>query len=149
MKFLSKSPAETKKIAADFAKKLLEVIRAEPVKVGLSGDLGAGKTTFVQGMARGCGIDPEAYVNSPTFTMINEYEGKGFSIVHVDLYRIDKPVEGRTLALEEYFRPGRLIVVEWPENWPELMKELDFEVRLSAISDKTREIEVRDLRNDL
>src|SRR5262249_49524254 len=135
MKFISKSPAETKKIAADFAKKIVSSQRwPVPVIAGLFGELGAGKTTFVQGLARGCGIDPDYYVNSPTFTMVNEYQGKAIVLIHVDLYRVERPIEGRTLALEEYLLPGHLVVVEWPEKWPELAKHLDFQVRFEMVS---------------
>jgi tRNA threonylcarbamoyladenosine biosynthesis protein TsaE len=71
-KHVSKSASQTANIAADFGRTL------KPGRViGLIGDLGAGKTTFVQGLARGLGIDPDYYVNSPTFTLINEYRGQG------------------------------------------------------------------------
>lgn len=152
MKFISKSVAETQKIAAEMMQKLTKKNPPSdpPFKkgglggflIGLTGDLGAGKTTFVQGLAKGAGIDPDYYVNSPTFTLINEYEGKGLRIIHVDLYRIERAIEGSTLALEEYFQPGNIIVVEWPERIPDLESQLDFLIRLRAISDKEREIEI-------
>jgi tRNA threonylcarbamoyladenosine biosynthesis protein TsaE len=133
----SRNAEETKKIGADFARKL-----SSPVLIGLSGDLGAGKTTFVQGMARGLGIDPRHYVNSPTFTMVNEYEGEKGKLIHVDLYRIEKPVEGETLALEEYLASGGLVVVEWIEKMPSLGLLADFQIRLTTVSEKEREIEI-------
>jgi tRNA threonylcarbamoyladenosine biosynthesis protein TsaE len=108
----------------------------------LVGDLGAGKTTFVQGLARGLGIDPEYYVNSPTFTLINEYRGKGPDLIHVDLYRIEKPLEGETLGLDEYLGSGAIVAVEWIEKWPELMSFLSFKVHLEVISDHQRSIEI-------
>lgn len=149
MKQISRSPNETRKIGVDFAKGLAASLKDRPVLVGLFGDLGAGKTTFVQGMARGCGIDPDYYVNSPTFTLINEYRGRDVTVIHVDLYRMEKASaesaaggeEGTTLALEEYLRPGNLIVIEWPSRWPDLVNDLDFQIRFETVSDTVRTIE--------
>ncbi len=142
MKRTSTSLEQTRKIGSEFAKGLVRSLKDRPILVGLFGDLGTGKTTFVQGMARGCGIDPDYYVNSPTFALINEYHGDKVVIVHADLYRIEKPIEGRALALEDYLRPGHLIVVEWPERWPDLANDLDFQIRFEAVSDKVRNIEI-------
>ena len=139
MKFTSHSVAETKQIAFNFMKRLKG---SSHVLLGLTGDLGSGKTTFVQGMAKGAGMDPAYYVNSPTFTLINEYLGKDIKIIHVDLYRINKPVEGDTLGLEEYLHPGNVVVVEWPERMPELIKEMNFQIRFEIISDKDRIIHI-------
>ena len=80
----------------------------------LSGDLGAGKTTFVRGLAQGLGIDP-AEVTSPTFTLIQEYQGQGGRLVHADLYRL-RPDEVPDLGLDEYRAAGCLIAVEWPDR---------------------------------
>jgi tRNA threonylcarbamoyladenosine biosynthesis protein TsaE len=71
-------------------------------------------------MAKGLGIDPDYYVNSPTFTLVNEYRGRGIPLVHVDLYRIEKPIEGETLGLDEYLASGAVVAVEWVERMPEL-----------------------------
>ncbi len=130
MEYLSKSAAQTQKIGSNFAKKL-----TAPVVIGLFGDLGSGKTTFVQGMAKGLGINPNYYVNSPTFTMVNEYK----NLIHVDLYRIEKPTEVETLALEEYAIPGNIVVIEWAEK---MSRRFDFEVHFEQISDKERRIEI-------
>ncbi len=143
MKYETHSAAETRKVASDFFKKTIGPRAAsEPVLIGLTGDLGVGKTTFVQGMAKGAGIDPDYYVNSPTFTLVNEYRGQGATILHVDLYRIEKPIEGMTLGIEDYLRPGTVIVIEWPERMPELAKDLNFKVRFEMVSDKKRIIEI-------
>ena len=135
MEYQSRSVKETQKIAEKFARE----IDCTPMWIGLTGDLGAGKTTFVQGMARGLGIDPKHYVNSPTFTLVNEY---GDRLVHVDLYRIEKPSEIETLALEEYVQPGRVIVIEWPEKAPSLKGQLDLTVRFEWVSEKERRIRI-------
>ena len=112
------------------------------IVVGLVGDLGAGKTTFVQGMARGSGIDPNHYVNSPTFTLINEYKGERMSLVHVDLYRIDKPIDFETLGLDEYFIPGNIVVIEWIDKMPALKNKVDFRVTMESVSEKERKISI-------
>lgn len=138
MEFLSKSPGETRKIGARFVKGL----SASPCLIGLTGDLGSGKTTFVQGMAQGLGIDPRYYVTSPTFTIINEY---GPHLVHVDLYRIEKPCDGETLAIDEYLERSNVVVVEWIEKLPALEKKMDFQVRFEMISEKERKIKIEGL----
>ena len=134
VEYLSRSTKETQKIGEKFARSLAPV---SALQIGLIGDLGAGKTTFVQGMARGLGIDPRHYVNSPTFTLINEY---GDRLVHIDLYRIEKPTEVETLGIEDCSRPGRVIVIEWPEKAPTLKGQLDFLIHFEWISEKERRI---------
>jgi tRNA threonylcarbamoyladenosine biosynthesis protein TsaE len=137
MKFITESPSQTRRIAADFVKGL------KPGSVvGLVGDLGAGKTTFVQGMAKGLGIEPEYYVNSPTFTLVNEYRGKGIPLIHVDLYRIEKPEEGETLGLDEYLASGAIVAVEWIERMPELEKRMTDRVEIRVAGANRREIEI-------
>jgi tRNA threonylcarbamoyladenosine biosynthesis protein TsaE len=82
----------------------------------LSGDLGAGKTAFVRGLASGLGIDP-AEVSSPTFTLVQEYRGGRLLLHHVDLYRLG-PVEADDLGLDELAVSGGVTAVEWPDRLP-------------------------------
>lgn len=139
-KHVSKSVSQTANIAADFGRTLT------PGRViGLIGDLGAGKTTFVQGLARGLGIDPDYYVNSPTFTLINEYRGQGSDLIHVDLYRIEKPLEGETLGLDEYLASGAIVAVEWIERMPALEKLMTHKVEIREIAPNSREISISSL----
>jgi tRNA threonylcarbamoyladenosine biosynthesis protein TsaE len=80
----------------------------------LVGDLGTGKTTFVQGLAEGLGVGDRA--RSPTFTMVHAYEGGRFPLVHVDLYRCTSPAEVFELGLDELFEPPSVAAVEWGEK---------------------------------
>lgn len=135
MKAVSNNYQQTIKIAEEFAKDL----RPGDL-VGLVGDLGAGKTTFVQGLAKGLGIHSEYYVNSPTFTLVNEYRGAGLPLVHVDLYRIEKPLEGETLGLDEYLVSGAILAVEWIERMPSLEKRMTHRVEIRQTGPESREI---------
>lgn len=83
--------------------------------LGLSGDLGSGKTCFVHGLAEGLEVGGDSWVRSPTFTLVNEYEGR-LSLVHVDLFRVAPGPEMEDLHLEEYFSSGSVCVVEWFER---------------------------------
>lgn len=83
--------------------------------LGLSGDLGSGKTCFVHGLAEGLEVGGNSWVRSPTFTLVNEYEGK-LSLVHMDLFRVAQGAEMEDLHLEEYFASGSVCVIEWFER---------------------------------
>ncbi len=106
----TKSPEETKALAQEIAQGL------EPGEVILlEGDLGAGKTTFIQGLAEGLGVPEDYYVSSPTFALINEYPGR-ITLFHVDLYRLE-PKEVEDLGLEDLLDQG-VIAIEWAERLP-------------------------------
>ena len=82
--------------------------------IALSGELGAGKTQFVRGMATGLGLDP-AVVSSPTFVLVHEYEADTLTLVHIDAYRLHEPGEVETLGLDD-LRDGAVIAVEWADR---------------------------------
>jgi tRNA threonylcarbamoyladenosine biosynthesis protein TsaE len=104
----------------------------------LYGDLGAGKTAFTRGLARGLGIDP-ADVSSPTFTLIQEYHGR-LTLYHVDLYRLDER-EVDDLGLEELVLGDGVVVIEWAERWRDRPDDV-VEVRLEHVDDDRRRIVV-------
>ncbi len=90
-------------------------MRGSGLVIGLSGDLGAGKTQFVKGLARGLGIT--APVRSPTFALVNIYSGGRLTLFHLDLYRLDSPEQIAAAGLEEYLQPRGVTVIEWAERW--------------------------------
>jgi tRNA threonylcarbamoyladenosine biosynthesis protein TsaE len=99
----------------------------------LEGDLGTGKTAFVRGLAEGLGIDP-AEVSSPTFTIVQEYRGPGFTLQHVDLYRLT-PAEVADLALEDLVDDRTIMAIEWPERLPAAPSTPVVRVTLSHVPD--------------
>ena len=107
--FISHSPAETEALGEAWGR------AAETGSViGLSGDLGAGKTQLVKGLARGLGIT--ARVHSPTFTLVNEYAGGRLRLFHLDLYRLESRKQIRAAGLEEFLQPDGVAVIEWGER---------------------------------
>jgi len=106
---ISNSEEETKECASTFAKQL----KAGDI-VFLQGDLGAGKTTFVKGLAKNFKVSPNKVI-SPTFVLMNYYKGK-LPLYHFDLYRLEKAPEIETLDLDEYFYGDGISLIEWPER---------------------------------
>ena len=101
----------------------------EPCIIGLSGDLGAGKTVFIQGLARGLGVPENIPVTSPTYTLVNEYPGRR-TLYHVDLYRIEDPGESADIGLDEILSGSRMVVVEWAERLPEQSPDPDIVIQI-------------------
>jgi tRNA threonylcarbamoyladenosine biosynthesis protein TsaE len=112
-----------------------------PVLVLLSGDLGAGKTTFTKGLVAGLGAATEDEVTSPTFTLIHKYD-RGARAYHIDLYRITDAHDLGTLGIEDIFDETTVVIVEWPEklslnvDWPILR------VHLEHVDENTRRIRI-------
>lgn len=107
--FTSHSPLETEALGEKFG------LAAKPGwLIALSGDLGAGKTQFVKGLARGLGIS--ARVHSPTFTLVAEYTGGRLTLFHLDLYRLETPEEIVSAGIEEFLEPNGVAVIEWAEK---------------------------------
>jgi tRNA threonylcarbamoyladenosine biosynthesis protein TsaE len=110
----------------------------------LSGDLGAGKTTLVKGIAEGLQAASQEDVTSPTFTLIHEFHGPEVSLYHVDLYRIETERELATLGLDELFaEKDNLVVLEWGEKFPRLVRERDVEIAIERRGELERKISVR------
>jgi tRNA threonylcarbamoyladenosine biosynthesis protein TsaE len=109
--------------------------------VFLYGDLGAGKTAFVRGMARGLGAPPED-VSSPTFTIIQEYAGGAVTLHHVDLYRLSA-AEIEDLGLDDLIESGGVVAIEWADRWPNRPGGA-VEVSIESAGGDERRIDVRD-----
>ena len=105
----------------------------------LYGNLGAGKTTFVRGLAEGLGVPPED-VSSPTFTLVQRYDGR-VPLYHVDLYRVEHPADVDDLGLDELVAAGAVVVVEWAERLPR-RPLIGLEVRLEDAGDDRRRVVV-------
>src|SRR5436190_20057135 len=108
--YISRSPAETAALGEHWGREA-----RSGLVIGLSGDLGAGKTELVKGLARGLDI-PER-VHSPTFALINIYKGGRLPLFHLDLYRLETPGQIIAAGLEEYLRPNGVTVIEWIDRW--------------------------------
>ena len=135
MKIITKSAAETKKFAAGMAKKL---------KKGdilcLQGGLGSGKTTFIQGIAKGFGI--KEIPTSPSFVLMNIYKGR-LPLYHFDIYRAESAEEIINIGYEEFFYGNGVAVVEWAERLKELMPDKYTEIKFKMLVRNKREITVR------
>lgn len=132
--YFSNSEQETEDIGAAFAKGL-----AGGSVVAMYGDLGAGKTAFVRGMARGMGLD--AHVSSPTFTIVNEYPGKR-ELIHFDMYRLSSADELFDIGWEDYLNRGAVCAVEWSENVQDAFFGDEIVVKIEKISDASRRITI-------
>jgi tRNA threonylcarbamoyladenosine biosynthesis protein TsaE len=108
----------------------------------LRGDLGAGKTTMVKGIAEGFKAAEAEAVTSPTFTLIHEYRGPEVTLFHIDLYRIDTQRELDTLALDDLMEPNTILLIEWGEKFERFAKERDVEIAIEHKGGEHREVSV-------
>jgi tRNA threonylcarbamoyladenosine biosynthesis protein TsaE len=120
----------------------LAELLAPPKLVLLRGDLGAGKTTLVKGIAAAFEAASEEDVTSPTFTLIHEYRGPRASLYHIDLYRIDTQRELDTLALDDLRGDDSILLIEWGEKFPQLVRERDIEISLDRSGETSRTIRI-------
>jgi len=125
-----------------FGRTLSELL-TPPKLVLLRGDLGAGKTTLVKGIAAGFEAAQEEDVTSPTFTLVHEYRGPRANLYHIDLYRVDTARELETLGLDDLRSENSILLIEWGEKFPRLLRERDVEISLERQSEMERKILVR------
>jgi len=124
MEFLTKSAAETRGLGGRLAEKL-----TPGAVIAFSGDLGAGKTAFTSGLAAGLGIAER--VTSPTFTIVNEYEGGRLPLFHFDLYRLNSSEELFDIGWEDYLARNGVCAVEWSERAEDLLEEDTIRVHIA------------------
>lgn len=121
----------------------LTELLSPPKLVLLRGELGAGKTTLVKGIASGFGAAEEDDVTSPTFTLVHEYRGPRVNLYHIDLYRVDTLRELETLGLDDLRSENSILLIEWGEKFPRLQRERDLEISLERRSEMERKIKIR------
>ncbi|MDP9268350.1 MAG: tRNA (adenosine(37)-N6)-threonylcarbamoyltransferase complex ATPase subunit type 1 TsaE [Acidobacteriota bacterium] len=135
--FTTRSPEETialgRKLASDLK---------PPQLVVLTGDLGAGKTTLIKGIAEGFGAAKQEDVTSPTFTLIHEYRSKDANIFHIDLYRVDTPRELETLGIDDLVDDRSVILIEWGEKFARFAGGRDVEIKMERVGETERKINV-------
>ena len=132
----SNSVAETEALAADLA----QTLRGGEC-VALHGDLGAGKTQFVRGLVRGLGGSARA-VSSPTFVLLNVYDAGRLTVYHLDAYRVTGAEDLEAIGFTELLEQGGVVVVEWAGRVKDLLPADRVEVRIEALGDQRRRIEV-------
>jgi len=141
--YFTTSPTQTKKLGKIVAKKVLKIKRKRRAQVlGLEGDLGGGKTTFLQGFAKGLGIQEK--ILSPTFVLMKRFKMKSFRFkcfYHIDCYRIEKPKEILKLGFKKIIsNPENIVAVEWADRIRKIMPKNSLEINFKFVSKNTRKI---------
>ena len=113
-----------------------------PLTVLLRGDLGAGKTTLVKGIAEGFHAASAQDVTSPTFTLVHEYRGPRATLYHIDLYRIDTERELETLGIDDLLAPDSILLIEWGEKFPRFVRDRNVEIVLERVGENDRRIQL-------
>ena len=130
----TRSPEETIELGRQLASQL-----HSPMLVLLRGDLGAGKTTLVKGIAEGFHAAKQEDVTSPTFTLVHEYRAAKVILYHIDLYRIDTQKELDTLALDDLMNDDSILLIEWGEKFARFERERDVEIALERMNENVGE----------
>ena len=135
--YTTHSPEETIALGRELASAL-----KPPKLVVLRGDLGAGKTTLVKGIAEGFHAASQEDVTSPTFTLVHEYRGPEANLYHIDLYRVDTARELDTLALDDFVSEKSILLIEWGERFARFLQQRDVEITLTHAGENQRKISV-------
>jgi tRNA threonylcarbamoyladenosine biosynthesis protein TsaE len=134
--YRSGSPEQTRALA-----RALGRVLDDGRVIALTGDLGAGKTAFVQGLARGLDVPESYYITSPTYTLVNEYPGR-VPLFHVDLYRLAPPVDLEEIGLGDVLHLAGVVAVEWAERIDPHQLAAHLKVAISIDPDETRRIDI-------
>ena len=138
---ISYSPEETIRLGEELAKGL-----TKGDVIALYGDLGGGKTTFTQGLAKVLGVKDNYRINSPTFVLIKEYEAK-LPIYHMDLYRLDNLKDIEDVGIEEYIYGDGVAIIEWAEKIKKILPKEHIAVKFIVKGESKREIKIEDFRH--
>lgn len=145
--FITKSAEETQKLGETFAKRLIKKRTGKTaVILALEGDLGGGKTTFAQGMARGLGLKNS--ITSPSFVLIKKYQLKSKNckienLYHIDCYRLTKPWQLQELDFEEIINdPKSLVIIEWAERIEEILSKNEIKIKFEWLDENERKITI-------
>ncbi|WP_299980760.1 tRNA (adenosine(37)-N6)-threonylcarbamoyltransferase complex ATPase subunit type 1 TsaE [Desulfobacula sp.] len=133
----SKSSKQTLKLGEAVGKEI-----TQRICIALKGELGAGKTTFAQGLAKGLGVSEKYYITSPTFNIINEYPAGLFTLYHLDLYRLESADELEGIGFDDLVNDNHIIVVEWPEILKRISFKFDIEINFKFDAQYNRIISV-------
>lgn len=133
---ISRSPADTQSLGRRIGAAL-----STGMLLTLTGDLGSGKTAFVQGLARGLNVPDEYYITSPTYTIINEYPGR-LPLFHIDLYRMSGGESLDDIGLYDIFHPEHVIAIEWPALIASELPEDHLALKFEIIDDEKRNISI-------
>ncbi len=135
----------SKEVVTHSADETIELGRAlarelkPPCLVLLCGELGAGKTTLIKGIAEGFGAADAEDVTSPTFTLVHEYRGPAVNVYHIDLYRVDTPRQLETLGLDDL---RGVLLIEWGEKFARFERERDVEIAIQRVGENERKIRI-------
>jgi tRNA threonylcarbamoyladenosine biosynthesis protein TsaE len=129
----SHSEEETIAFGRKLATELLPPLMLQPLIVLLRGDLGAGKTTLVKGIAEGFEAARAEDVTSPTFTLVHEYRGPRVTLYHIDLYRIDTERALETLGLDDLLAPNCILLIEWGDKFPRFERDKNVEITVEQV----------------
>jgi tRNA threonylcarbamoyladenosine biosynthesis protein TsaE len=135
--FITHSPEETVEVGRQFA-----AILAPPKLVLLRGELGAGKTTLVKGIAEGFRAASQEDVTSPTFTLVHEYRAPNVNLYHIDLYRVDTLRQLETLGLDDLIGENSVLLMEWGEKFPRFLRQRDVEIALQRMGENERRVTI-------
>lgn len=124
-----------------FGRKLAAEL-SPPMLILLRGELGAGKTTLVKGIAEGFQAASADDVTSPTFTLVHEYRGPKVILYHIDLYRIETPSQLETLGLDDLIAENSILLIEWGEKFPRFRCDRDLEITLDRVGETDRSIQI-------
>ena len=136
LKYLTKSDNETVNLG-----RKIGALLVNGDLVGLVGHLGSGKTWFTKGLALGFGVDPDMVITSPSFSLVNEYDGR-HTLYHMDLYRLSGLSEVLGAGIEEYIHCEGVVVMEWADRWPEILPEQKLMIEIKIIDEQQREIKL-------